>query len=109
MTTEHEEFRKLMGEASALSTEDALFVEVEQRIAAREDWARAEWDALLREGELLRMALPLVEVPADLEARLLGAIETVGQSSHRRWPWIAAAAAAVLLIPCAIWWSAPCH
>ena len=108
MTTERKEFRRLMGEASALSTEDAMFVEVEQRIAAGEDWARVEWDALIRESDLLRAALPQVEVPADLEARLLGAIETGGPSAGRRWPRIAAAAAAVLLITLASMNGTPC-
>lgn len=102
MKIDRDEFRNLMGEVAALPSGDPLRGDVERRIAEEEAWAASEWALLMEENEIFETALPAVELPGDLEQRLLATLESPRVASRRRWIPIAVAAA--VLLGLVGWW-----
>lgn len=102
--TQREAFRRAMSEASVLPPGDPQRRPVETQVATAGEWAQREWLALLEEEERLRLALRGVEVPDDLEQRLLAIPEETGRrkgfwSRLRRAPfWTTGALAAAILL-----------
>ena len=93
--------RQLMAEASALPPDEPQRQELERRIGNEGAWAQQEWSLLLRENACLRTALQEVDVPQDLERRLLAVRETAvrRRTFVGRWRWpIATVAAALFMI-----------
>ena len=88
-----------MGEMAALPPDDPRRQALEHRLVSDQTSADQEWRDLLLENECFRDNLPKVDVPDDLEHRLLA---VVGNASRRRvsarWGWGLAAAAVALIV-----------
>lgn len=106
MTGARDEFRIVMGEASALPARDPLRLDVEARIAQSEAWAADEWSALTRECDELRTALSACDVPPGLEGRILASMQDapVAPSSFERARFAIWAAAAAMIVAIGAWW-----
>ena len=107
-----QEFRRRIGEASALPSGDPLRREVEEEITHLGTWAEEEWLALLEEAERLRLELNRVEVPYALQERLMAIPGQIGkpQNSLRKssrislmLKWLGAAAAIIMVFIAALW------
>ncbi len=88
-----------MGEAAALPPDDPRRRDLESRLANDQTSADQEWRDLLLENECFRDNLSRVEVPDDLESRLLTvASKPSGPRMTAPWGWAFAAAAVMLLL-----------
>ena len=88
-----------MGEAAALPPDDPRRRDLERRLADDQKSADQEWRDLLLENECFRDNLSAVQVPDDLESRLLTVASKPSRSRMTaKWSWAIAAAAVVLLV-----------
>ncbi len=91
--------QKEMGETAALPPDDPQRRTLEHRLANGQPATDQEWRDLLSENDCFRNILPKVDVPDDLEHRLLAvASDTSRRRLFARWGWGLAAAAVVLLL-----------
>ena len=90
-----------MGEAAALPPDDPRRRALEQRLAGDATSTDQQWRDLLLENDGFRDNLATVEVPKDLEDRLLAVAGDQSQPQLRswtRWSWGLAAAAVLLIV-----------
>ena len=106
MVDERERLRKAMGEGASLPPEDPLRQELEAVISRTGQWAEKEWLEVLTQDEHVRIALRKVEVPGDLEQKLL-AIPEQKISPRKQFrilslKFIASAVAVILIVVIAV-------
>jgi hypothetical protein len=99
MIDDDNSLREEMGETAALPPDDPRRQALERRLATEPGATKQEWRDLLLENQLFRDRLPSVDVPGDLEHRLLAvAVAAPRQRLSVRRGWVLAAAAIILLV-----------